>query len=126
MSEQAKMLVATIPWWEWLIVALVVVALAIWGACAAWAAFHRSILLDRARARASHGVRITNEDGRRIHLHVLPGYVTVCVPRGWMTDAEVAKFAEDIARSWKRQVRQVKPGRCMRSLWITPVWSIRL
>lgn len=115
-----------IPWWGWACIAGVVLALLVGMACGIWAATHRDILFARARAHASHGVRITDEEASLIHLHARPWGVTVHVPAGWMTDAEAASFAGDIARRWHRQVRSVTSARCAWNLWTAAVWSIHL
>ena len=125
MSEQAAAWIAALSWWMWELAAIVLVALIVCAACKIWAIFHQSILLDRARAHASRGVHVKDEDVSRIHLHVRPWGVTVHMPRGWMTEAEAIQFADDIARAWTRSVREVKPTRCM---WggLMAVRSIRL
>lgn len=117
---------AMIPWWGWICIAIAAAVLLVVALCAAWSATHRSILLSRARAHASHGVRIADEDVVFIHLHARPWGVTVHVPAGWMTDAEAAEFAGDVARRWHRQVRSVTVTRCVRSFWAESVWSIHL
>lgn len=117
---------AAIPWWGWVCIAVISVGLVFSASCRIWAAFHRSILLDRARAHATRGVRIGDGDKDAIHVHARPWGVVVHVPLGWMTDAEAASFAGDIARTWHRQVRSVRPRRCIWGGWVSDMWSIRL
>lgn len=119
-------MIPMIPGWGWICIVAAVVVLLVVAVCAVWSAAHRSVLLSRVRAHASHGVRIADEDAARIHLHVRPWGVTVHVPAGWMTDAEAAAFAGDIARRWHRQVRSVTSARCAWNLWTAAVWSIHL
>lgn len=122
MSEWASML----PWWAWPPIVLVTICAVIGLYCQIWVAAHRSILLDRVRAAASHGVRISDDDAASIHLHKRPWRTTVHVPEGWMTDAEAGRLAGDLAHRWHREVDMVKPTRCVWSLWMQPVWAIRL
>lgn len=125
MNEQAAGWIAILPWWVWVLTAIVSVVLMVCGVCRMWSIFHQSILLDRARANASRGVRIKDEDSERIHLHARPWNVIVHVPRGWMTEADVMRFADDIGHAWGRSVREVRATRCV---WggLMAVWSIRL
>ena len=118
-------LMVAIPWWGWIGIAAAAVVLLVVAVCTVWAAIHRGVLLSRARAHASHGVRISDNEAALIHLHVRPWGVTVHVPAGWMTDAEAAAFAGDVAHRWHRQVRSVTSTRCVWH-WTEPVWSIHL
>lgn len=114
------------PIWAWVVLAILLAFGVMRIGCEVWKASHRSPLLDRARAHASNGIRLPDEAAGQIHLHKAPWMTEIHVPRGWLTDAEAASFAGDIARIWGYNVRSVRPARCWQSLWLQAVWSIRL
>ncbi|RYP94932.1 hypothetical protein PG112206_1485 [Bifidobacterium pseudolongum subsp. globosum] len=114
------------PAWVWIILIIAVAISVIWMACEIWKAGHRSVLLGRARAHASKGIRISDEDAKQIHLHKRLWATRIHVPREWLTDAEASAFAGDIARIWGYDVLMVKPSRCWKSCWMQAVWTICL
>ena len=59
-------LMVAIPWWGWIGIAAAAVVLLVVAVCTVWAAIHRGVLLSRARAHASHGVRISDNEAALI------------------------------------------------------------
>ncbi|KOA59062.1 hypothetical protein BAAM0499_07865 [Bifidobacterium animalis subsp. animalis MCC 0499] len=115
-----------VPAWAWVLLAVVAAIIVMCAACELWKVGHRSVLLGRARAHASKGVRLSDEAAAQIHLHKWPWSTKIHVPREWLTDAEAAAFAGDVARIWHYNVLTVEPSRCWKTGWLQAMWKISL